>query len=241
MSSYTKPAPGTSSVSPKAPVGREPEPSQQETPAQPALKPPETTRTPLPDPVSPAVGARGTPSAVAVRTGPWSKRGKRMARFRTERLQQLKPREAEALHGAMAVVNHHIERLRPRANDPARPEMMRESAEAITAALQSALQSSRVNRLAVMVEDFRKSGFHHLLTEALVRGTLTSSMAKDQRDRLKGEIDARTLSGEAVKRGFLVFDGLAQRLSLLMPGLKYDLDGAPRVFLETYAGSFHRG
>ena len=174
-------------------------------------------------------------------TGPWSKRGKRMARFRTERLKELKNREADALKGALPVINHHIDRLRPRAWEAVRAEMLPESAEALTAALQSALQSARLSRLAVMVEDFRQSGFHHLLTEMLVRGTLTSTMAKVQRDQLKAEIDARTLSGDAVKRGFLVFDGLAQRLALLKPDLEYDLDGAPRVFLETYAGSFHRG
>ena len=210
-------------------------------PAETVLKAPETTRVPLPDPVSPTVGSRGVPSSVAVRSGPWSKWGKRMARFRTERLSELKPREADALQSAMPVVNHHIERLRPRANDPARAEMLPESAEAITAALQSALQGARNNRLAGMVGDFRDSGFHHLLTETLVRGKLTSNMATRQRDRLKTEIDARSLSGDAVKRGFLVFDGLAQRLSLLKPDFEYDVDSASRVFLETYAGSFHRG
>ena len=245
MTSYTKPTGGAANVGGSAPLRRTTETAEaseaEAKSAKPVLKVPDTTRARLPDPVSPAVGSRGIPSAVTVRSGPWSKRGKRMARFRTERLSELKPREAEALHGAMPVVNHHIERLRPRANDPARAEMLPESAEALTAALQSALQGARNNRLAGMVEDFRQSGFHHLLTETLVRGKLTSSMAKAQRDRLKGEIDARTLSGDAVKRGFLVFDGLAQRLSLLKPDFEYDVDGASRVFLETYAGSFHRG
>ncbi len=209
---------------------------------QPSLSAPDTVRVPLPEPVGPMTGARETPSTVTVRTSArWSKRGKRMARFRTERLQELKHREAEALRGAVPVITHHVGRLRPRSNDPAWPEMLRESGEALTAALQSALQSARLNRLAVMVEDFRQSGFHHLLTEMLVRGNLTSSMAKAHRDQLKKNIDDRSLSGDAVKRGFLVFDGLAQRLALLTPELQYDIDGAPRVFLETYAGSFHRG
>lgn len=208
----------------------------------------------LSEPVSPTMNDRVAPvaaaapvggatphTAVQVRAGPWSKRGKRMARFRTERVTELKHREADALRGALPLVHHHIERLRPRVRGAKTIETLPESAEALTAALQSALQGARLNRLSVMVEDFRQSGFHHLLTEMLVRGSLTSAMAKTQRDRLKAEIDARTLSGEAVKRGFLVFDGLAQRLALLTRELTYDLDGAPRVFLETYAGSFHRG
>ena len=190
---------------------------------------------------SPAVPGENLEEAEP-RAEPWSKRGKRMARFRTERIKALKDRESDALRGALPVVNHHVERLRPRAAaDVARVDVLPESAEALTAALQSALQSARLNRLSVMVEDFRSSGFHHLLAEMLVRGTLTSSMAKGHRDRLKAAIDGRTLSGEAIKRGFLVFDGLAQRLALLKSDLEYDLDGAPRVFLETYAGSFHRG
>ena len=205
------------------------------------LNVPDTTRVTLPDPVAPGHGSRGTPSSVSIRTDPWPKRGKRMAKFRTERVKALKDREAEAFRGAMPVVDHHVQRLRARPNDASRTEMLPESAEALTAAMQSALQGARLNRLALMNEDFRQSGFHHLLTEVLVRGKLTSSMAKGQRDRLKAGVDARTLSGDSVKRGFLVFDGLAQRLALLKPDFRYDVDSQARVFLETYAGSFHRG
>lgn len=243
MKSYSKSPGGPPSPlsGPAAPKGVEREQSPAKTPEPAALNVPNTTRMPLPDAISPQVGARGASSAVQIRAEPWSKRGKRMARFRTERVKELKHREADALRGALPVINHHVERLRPRGAEVAKAEAFPESAEALTAALQSALQSARLNRLGVMVEDFRRSGFHHLLAEMLVRGKLTSSMAKSQRDRLKSSIDTRSLSGDSVKRGFLVFDGLAQRLALLKPDLEYDLDGAPRVFLETYAGSFHRG